>query len=186
MTEITEMTEEKRREEAVYACLDSLGISYETHHHSAIFTTADAEEHGYSYPGFNVKNLVIKDRKTEKYYMVILEDHDRMDFKAYKAITGWSKRASFADNEDLMEHLGVSAGSCSVFGLINDKQKAITVVLSPAIAAAGEGEQINFHPNVNTATVSFTIGAMNQFLDWAGNPVIRPAELELQSEAKGE
>ena len=92
--------------------------------------------------------------------------------KHFAAITGWSKKATFASDEDIYHYLGVHIGSCSVFGIINDKKNHITVVLENAIGHADPDDIINFHPNVNTVTVSITIRDMFRFLEWSGNRVI--------------
>jgi Ala-tRNA(Pro) deacylase len=46
------------------------------------------------------------------------------------------------------------------------------VVLEKVIGHANPDAIINFHPNVNTVTVSITIRDMFRFLEWAGNKVI--------------
>ncbi len=49
-----------------------------------------------------------------------------------------------------MRYLGLETGAVSPFGLINDRQKEVRVVVDQDLKNA---ERINFHPNVNTATV---------------------------------
>ena len=163
---------EQQLELEVYEVLDKLNIPYTKETHEACFTVDQAKECGLNRPGINVKNLVILDKKTEEHYMVILTDDRRLDFKHFAAITGWSKKATFASDEDIYAYLGVHIGSCSVFGIINDKKNHVTVVLEKAIGLADKDAIINFHPNVNTATISLTIADMFRFLEWAGNKVI--------------
>lgn len=159
-------------ETQVYQVLNELQIPYTRDTHEACFTVEQAREHGLNRPGINVKNLVILDPKTGEHFMVILLDDSRLDFKHFASITGWSKKATFASDEDIFEYLGVHIGSCSVFGIINDKKNHITVVLENAIGHADPDAIINFHPNVNTVTVSITIRDMFRFLEWSGNKVI--------------
>lgn len=159
-------------EQSVYETLDLLSIPYTRETHEACFTVEQAKEQGLNRPGINVKNLVILDKKTGAHFMVILEDERRLDFKHFADITGWSKKATFASDEDIFSYLGVHIGSCSVFGILNDKKNHVTVVLEKAIGHANPDAIINFHPNVNTATISLTIRDMFRFLDWAGNKVI--------------
>lgn len=156
----------------VYQALEQLNIPFTRDTHEACFTVEQAKEHGLNRPGINVKNLVILDKKTGEHFMVVLEDERRLDFKHFAAVTGWSKKATFASDEDIFEYLGVHIGSCSVFGIVNDKKNHVTVVLEKAIGQADPDAIINFHPNVNTVTISLTIRDMFRFLDWAGNPVI--------------
>lgn len=178
-TKIVEMTQKIQSdphmdptESQVYQVLEELRIPYTRDTHEACFTVEQAKEHGLNRPGINVKNLVILDKKTGEHFMVILTDDRRLDFKHFAAITGWSKKATFASDEDIYHYLGVHIGSCSVFGIINDKKNHITVVLENAIGRADPDAIINFHPNVNTVTVSITIKDMFRFLEWSGNKVI--------------
>lgn len=160
------------REQKVIVELDRLNIPYEIHRHEAVYTVDQVVETGNLMPGMNVKNLVIKDKKSGNHYLVIIDDFRRLDFKAFGELTGWSKKARFAGDEDLMQYLGLEAGSCSLFGLVNDEERHMIVVLGREIAEAVEDEIINFHPNVNTATLSITIGDMFKFLESRGNKVI--------------
>jgi len=163
---------QKNTEQRVYDVLHELNIPYTKAVHEACFTVDQAKEHGLNLPGINVKNLVILDRKTGNHFMVILQDERRLDFKHFAKVTGWSNKATFASDSDIFNYLGVHIGSCSVFGIINDKKNHIIVVLEEAIAHASPDAVINFHPNVNTATVSITIRDLFRFLKWAGNRMI--------------
>lgn len=164
--------EEAAKEQKVYDVLDELGIVYDVHHHEAVFTVDEVVETGNLMPGMNVKNLVIKDKKSGEHYLVIIDDFRRLDFKHFAELTGWSKKARFADDEDLMKYLGLTAGSCSLFGLVNDEEKHMIVVLGKEIGEVDPDTIINFHPNVNTATISLKISDMFRFLDHRGNRVI--------------
>jgi len=159
-------------EARVYEVLKKLDIKYKKTEHEAYFTVAQAEKGGFDLPGINVKNLIVRDKKTEEHYMVILEDFRRLDFRALGKITGWSSKMTFADDDKIFEYTGVHIGSCSVFGLINDRDRRLTVVLEKLITSADPEDMINFHPNVNTATLSIKIKDMYRFLEWTGNRVI--------------
>lgn len=159
-------------ETAVMKLLDRLEIPYVRHTHEACFTVEQAKTHGLNRPGINVKNLVLRDPATDAHYMVILTDDRRLDFKQFARVAGWGKKTTFASDEEIYRYLGVHIGSCSVFGIMNDKENHVAVVLEKAIGYADREEIINFHPNVNTSTLSITVGDMFRFLGWAGNPVI--------------
>ncbi len=156
----------------VRAVLDGMGIGYEVHRHQAVFTVEEVVETGNLLPGMNVKNLVVRDKKTGNHYLVIIDDFRRLDFRHFAEVTGWSKKVRFADEEDLMEYLGLTKGSCSLFGIINDGTKHIKVVLGEEVHKADPDEIINFHPNDNTVTFSITIRDMFRFLEQSGNEVI--------------
>ena len=65
-----------------------------------------------------------------------------------------------------MTYLGLTPGSVSAFGLINDAQKVVEVVID---ASLFEAEEISFHPNVNTATLVMDIKDFKRFLEWSGH-----------------
>lgn len=159
-------------EEQLYEVLKETGITdYQVHEHQAIFTSQEAEDAGLIMPGLNLKNLLVKDKKTGKFYLLILDDHRHMDEKHFKAITGWSK-IRFARAEELLELTGLTPGSVSPFGLINDTEHQITVVLEKKITDAAEDTPVNFHPNRNTATLSLSKKDFLKFLDYIDCDVI--------------
>jgi len=65
---------------------------------------------------------------------------------------------------------GLETGAVSPFGLINDAQKAVKVVLDRDLAKA---ELVNFHPNVNTATVTLSYHDFEKFLSHCGNEIFK-------------
>jgi hypothetical protein len=59
-----------------------------------------------------------------------------------------------------------------VFGLLNDKDDEVTLVVGHSIAAAPDDEIISFHPNDNRATVTLTVGDMRRVVEAMGCRVI--------------
>jgi len=68
----------------------------------------------------------------------------------------------------LNRYLGLSTGAVSPFGLINDIKKEIQVVIDKDLK---KFDRINFHPNVNTATIEISFKDFEKFLNWCGNRV---------------
>ena len=99
------------------------------------------------------KNLFLRNQKGNRHYLVVLEHSKRADLKAVADQIGDGK-LSFASPERLMTHLGLTPGSVSPFGLINDRDHAVRVVLDRDLKSA---DALAFHPNINTAT--FVIAA---------------------------
>ncbi len=163
------MTESEERLYQIFADLDI--TEYQVHEHQAVFTSQEAKEAGLTMPGLNLKNLLVKDKKDGRFFLVILEEHRQMDGKHFKQITGW-RQIRFAHAEELMEVLALSPGAVSPFGLIHDKEKQITVVLDKQIGLAAADVLVHFHPNRNTATVSLTKGDFMKFLAFTGHSVI--------------
>jgi len=68
-----------------------------------------------------------------------------------------------------MEHLGLETGAVSPFGLINDEKKAVTAVIDRDLS---KGKTVNFHPNVNTATINIAYTDFEKFLKHCNNELI--------------
>ena len=67
----------------------------------------------------------------------------------------------------LREVWGVSPGSVTPFGAINDSDGRVTVVLDVPMM---EHELLNYHPLVNTMTTALARDDLVRFLDWTGHP----------------
>jgi Ala-tRNA(Pro) deacylase len=67
-----------------------------------------------------------------------------------------------------MRYLGLETGAVSAFGLINDKENHVKVVIDEDLKKAAA---VNFHPNVNTATAGISFPDFERFLAWCGNTV---------------
>ena len=77
-------------------------------------------------------------------------------------------RLSFGSEERLMKHLGLTRGSVSPFGLINNVNHDVEVVIDESIRGR---EKLGFHPNINTATVWVSYDDFIRFVEDCGNPV---------------
>ena len=97
--------------------------------------------------------------------MIVLEDKD-VDLKRLSKLID-STPLSFASSERLNKYLGVYPGAVGPFGLINDVANHVQVVLDSDIL---NKDTINFHPNVNTATVNLSVQDFRRYLDWKTNP----------------
>jgi Ala-tRNA(Pro) deacylase len=155
------------REKKVYEALDRLGIAYSKLEHPAVFTVEQAEKHWGSITGAHCKNLFLRNKKGNRHYLAILQSSKSADLKALAKQLG-EDRLSFASPERIMRYLGLEAGAVSPFGLINDNQKEVRVVIDQDLKNA---ERINFHPNVNTATIGIDFTDFEKFLAWCGNSV---------------
>jgi Ala-tRNA(Pro) deacylase len=140
--------------ETLFATLDSLGITHETVSHPPLFTVDQSKELRGTIPGAHTKNLFLKDKKG-KLFLVTAVENTVIDLKRLHEIIGGSGRLSFGSADQLMEHLGVTPGSVTVFAVINDIAGDVTVILDARLEAFG---RINGHPLVNTMTtgVSYT------------------------------
>ncbi|PIZ65478.1 prolyl-tRNA synthetase associated domain-containing protein [Candidatus Roizmanbacteria bacterium CG_4_9_14_0_2_um_filter_39_13] len=152
----------------IYQVLQDLEIQYAKHEHPAVFTVEDANKYVINTETGHSKNLFLRNRKGNKYYLVVLESEKKADLKKL-AVTLGEKGLSFATEEKLMKYLGLTPGSVSPFGLINDLEKVVTVLIDTELM---QNETIGFHPNINTATLVVNTGDFKKFLKWTGNEVI--------------
>jgi Ala-tRNA(Pro) deacylase len=155
-------------EQKVYEVLEQLGIEYRVKEHPPVYTVEEAEEYWKDVPGTHCKNLFLRDQKGKRHYLVILEHSKKADMNRLADQIGDGK-LSFASEKRLEKYLGLTTGAVSPFGLINDAGKEVKVILDRDLKGA---EQVNFHPNVNTATVTVSFRDFERFLEWCRNDVM--------------
>ncbi len=152
---------------AVYAALDTLGIAYERHEHPAVFTADDASKVWDPIHGTQCKNLFLRNKKGDRHYLVVLEISKRADLKDLVKVVG-DDRLSFGSPERLMAQLGLTPGSVSPFGLINDRAGSVRVIIDQDLRGA---DRLIFHPNINTASVVISWADLERFLATRSNSV---------------
>ena len=152
---------------AVYAALDALGIAYERYEHPAVFTAEDASTYWNPIPGTQCKNLFLRNKKGDRHYLVVLEISKRADLKDLVRLVG-DDRLSFGSPERLMARLGLTPGSVSPFGLINDAEGSVRVLIDRDLKGA---ERLIFHPNINTASVVVSWSDLERFLATRKNSI---------------
>ncbi len=154
-------------EQKVYETLEELEIAYTKHKHPPVYTVEEAEQHWENITGVHCKNLFLRNKKGKNHYLVVVESTKRVDLKSLTRRIG-EDRLSFASPERLMRYLGLEPGAVSPFGLINDLEKAVLVIVDQDLK---EATLVNFHPNVNTATVGISFADFQKFLAHCGNSI---------------
>ena len=149
----------------LFQLLDKLQIAVTTVDHPPLFTVQESQALRGTIPGAHTKNLFLKDKKGRYFLLTVAEDAE-VDLKSVHKVIGASGRVSFGSSERLMELLGVSPGSVTVFGLINDADGAVTMVLDRALM---ENETINAHPLSNDATTSIARDDLVRFVRETGH-----------------
>jgi Ala-tRNA(Pro) deacylase len=155
------------QEQHVRAALERLGIAFDRYEHPPVATATEADEHWSGIDAAHCKNLFLRNQKGNRHYLVIVKHRKRADLRAVADQIGDGK-LSFASPERLMSYLGVTPGSVSPFGLINDAGRDVRVFLDRELK---EAERISFHPNINTVTVVLAFADFERFLADRGNPV---------------
>ncbi|HEX7947676.1 MAG TPA: YbaK/EbsC family protein [Phenylobacterium sp.] len=141
------------------AFLDRQGIESTTYDHPAVFTVGESGAIKQEIPGAHTKNLFLKDAK-DQLWLISAEGHAQIDLKRLHTVIG-SARLSFGKAELMEETLGVTPGSVTAFGLINDRNRRVRFVLDRTLA---EADLVNFHPLTNTATTTVTSEGFRRFL----------------------
>ena len=155
------------QEQKVQAALTALGIAFERYEHPPVASALDADEHWAAIDAVLTKNLFLRNQQGTNHYLVILELRKRANLRAVADQIG-DGRLSFGTPEQMMACLGVTPGSVSPFGLINDASHDVRVCLDRDLKASG---RISFHPNINTATLVLAFADFERFLTSRGNPV---------------
>jgi Ala-tRNA(Pro) deacylase len=155
------------QEEPVLARLAELGIAYSRHEHPPVATVEEAEQHWADIDAMHCKNLFLRNQKGNRHYLVIIRHSKRADLRAVADQIGDGK-LSFGSPDRLMTSLGLTPGSVSPFGLINDREHVVRVFLDRDLKAA---ERLSFHPNINTATLTIAAADFQRFLEACGNSV---------------
>lgn len=149
---------------AVYEKLNELHIPYEVVEHPAVYTTDEADAYIEGREGVRTKSLFLTNKKKTAFYLLVMDEAKRLDMDAFKTFVGES-RMRFAPEESMMEKLGLTPGSVSLFGLLNDAQHDVKVYLDKEMLAE---KTITFHPNDNTKTLFMAMDGMFTFLNALG------------------
>lgn len=131
----------------IYEILKDLNIQYEELEHEAIYTVEEANRIESMIEGIGCKNLFLTDKN--RYFLYVLKDDKRADLKKLAKYLN-VLRLSFGNEDKLMELLGLTKGSVTPLGIINDKDSKVTIILDKDLV----GGKLLCHPNINTKTMS--------------------------------
>ncbi len=151
----------------IYEFLQNNGIPYVKYDHEAVFTAEEAKTKAAHVPGRQTKNLFLCDDKKRRFYLVTIPDEKRADLK-HLGIFLNEKSLRFAPADKMMELLGITPGSVSPLGLINDANHLVKFYLDSELSQEPE---IYIHPNINTATVAISMENFKKILRLTGHPL---------------
>jgi len=134
----------------ILTLFDQQNIPYQLHEHKPFFTCDEASELKIS--GANTKNLFLKDEK-KNFFLVSVAYGKRVNLKELSKPYAKKGRFSFGNEEQLKELLGLTPGSVTPLGLINDTENKVTFLIDKDLL---EDVAINCHPLRNDMTVSIT------------------------------
>ena len=153
------------KSEKVLQLLSELDIKYELYEHPPVPTVEDALPYWDKIDATHCKNLFFRNHKGNRHYLVILKHNRKLNIRDLEQRLKQGK-ISFASPQRMERYLGLSGGSVSVFGLINDEGNHVHLFLDDGLKSA---EKISFHPNENNVTVVISDQSFIKFLDWSKN-----------------
>jgi Ala-tRNA(Pro) deacylase len=156
-------TTDTKNKERVYALLDELGIAYEVADHPAIFSARDNAMHDIDIGAVIFKNLFLRNKGKNRYYLYSLPIDKRADLKALRHLLG-EAGLSFGSSEALWEKLHITPGTVSLLNVIDAPGTDVIIAIDNDIYKT---ERFGVHPNDNTATVILTPDALPKIFEWA-------------------
>lgn len=148
----------------IYRYLTEQKIGYEITEHPAVFHMGELASVKLPYPEWDAKNLFVRDDKKHKYYLITVRGDKRADLKAFRKRHGL-RALTFSSPEELQSVLGLTPGSVSPLGILNDSECRVCFYLDKEFA----GNPIGVHPNDNTATVWLRADDLFRLIQAHGN-----------------
>ena len=152
------------------ALLARRGVPFERFDHDPVFTCDDvARIVPAGAGGVQTKNLFVRDKKGQRHWLVVTDCSRAVDLKALAPVIG-ADHLSLGSPERLMRCLGVSPGSVTLLGLVNDPDHQVGLVIDRDV---WDAPTLRCHPLTNTATLVIPHDGIARFLEATGHqPVV--------------
>ena len=137
------------QEMAIYDELERQGISFERVDHDHADTMEDCRKIEEVLDAKICKNLFLCNRQKTQFYLLLMPGNKPFHTKDLTGQLGCS-RLSFAGEEPMHELLGVTPGSVSVLGLLNDTENRVRLVIDRDVL---QPEFFACHPCRNTSSL---------------------------------
>jgi len=149
----------------LFALLDRLGIQYTAYAHEPVFTCEAALAAVPDARSVQTKNLFLRDKPGRRHILLVTSCEKAVDIRQFAAAAD-AGHLSFGSAERLQKHLGLTPGSVTVLGLINDPSHAVELFVDRDV---WDREWWNCHPLVNTATLVLSRAGIERFLAHTGH-----------------
>ena len=149
----------------LYQLLEYLNIPFEYIEHPEAPTIEIAKQYWKEHDAQHCKNLFFRNHKGNRHYLVILDCECDMDIHHIEKQLRQGK-LSFASEQRMLKYLGVTPGSVTPFGLINDLEHHVYVFLDINLQYA---QRLSFHPCINTASLIISKDDFIRFLGYTQN-----------------
>ncbi len=144
--------------DALFALLDENDIAHKTLEHPPVFTVKDGQDIKAKMIGANTKNLFLKD-KVGAFFLICAQSDTQIKINRLHTMLG-CKRLSFGKPDYLLQHLGVTPGSVTLFSVMNDTENRVQLIIDKSLL---DHDIVNFHPLKNTATTAISSSDMIKF-----------------------
>ena len=152
---------------AVYEKFTELGIKYERVDHPAVYTMEEMDSLGIFKKGVVGKNLFLRDNKGHRHFLVFVFGDKHANLESIQNELG-IKHVSFASAERLDKYLGLTKGSVSPLGVINDSSAAVEFIIDSEFK---DYPCVGVHPNQNISTVWLTFEDLIKVIRENGNKI---------------
>ena len=139
--------------------LEKKGYNIKVHEHDALFSVQDSKKMRGEIEGAHSKNLFLKNKKN-KFFLLTCEESNKVDLKKISKSLELGN-ISFAKEEYLNKYLKIKPGSVSPFALLNDEGGYVHFYLEQTLY---ESKFINFHPLINTFTITIETSRFIEFM----------------------
>lgn len=137
------------KEQRCYELLDRLNIEYYRVDHEVTDTMEACQEVDKILEADTCKNLFLCNRQETDFYLLLTPGDKVFKTKDLSKQIG-SSRLSFAKGEFMEKFLDITPGSCSILGLMNDKEKVVRLLVDEDVL---QGEWVGMHPCINTTSL---------------------------------
>ena len=169
-TACPDRTGREEKEMRVYEDLERLGIPFTALDHDRADTMEICEIIEEKLGAEICKNLFLCNQQKTDFYLLMMPGKKVFKTKFLSKQIN-SARLSFAGPEFMESFLNITPGSVSVFGLANDSDRRVKLLIDKPLL---ESEFIGCHPCVNTSVVKIAVAdLLNKYLPSLGiTPVI--------------
>lgn len=155
-----------KKSKEVYDFLNRMEIRFKLIEHKAVYNIDEMMELNLPDTDVIAKNLFVRDDKKRDYYLLVIRKEKKVNLKTLKEKI-CSRPLSFASENDLNYILGLSKGSVTPLGIINDDERKVKVILDTTFNES----LIGIHPNENTATIWLNVIDLVRIIKQHGNSV---------------
>ena len=133
--------------------------------HPAVFTCAEADLYHSDITAVSTKNLFLCDKKARRFFLAVTACEKTVSLDDLSSQLGFS-RLRFGSEENLGRLLGLTRGSVTMMGLVNDMEHQVELWIDSEI---WQRENFLCHPLVNTATLVMAKSELERFLRLTGH-----------------